>query len=171
MYTPSYLSEKRIEEGARVTHVFTMNTFVYNTFFLLFVITGTIGLTRAFMGTENPAYLVVGVVSVVAVLILAFFRTLTVFLVIDQANGMFEITKTILSFAYKKEYMPLSSIEHIQYKKTISYNEGMATHKSYLIIHGDGKEIVLFTGDSALIPFGKDLAAELHTQFVEKKDL
>lgn len=171
MYTPSYISVERLDADKSTTYIFTSNRFVVNTLSVLFVITGAVGFYRTLAGTENPAPMIVSIVSVVAALILAFFRTLTVFLIIDQASGMFEIKKTMLSFAYKKEYMPLSSIDHIQYKKTISYYEGAATHKSHLIIRGDGKEVLLFTGDAALIPFGKDLAAELHTQFVEKKDL
>lgn len=168
MYTPSYLSVKRSDEKNRTTFVFQANVLVCSVFIVLFTITGLVGFSFAFAGTDNPAYGIVGIVSVITVLAFCFYRSLSVILTVDSDKGILTLCKKILTFQYRGTQLSLTGIESVTYEKKIQYMNGTSTPKSYLFLVGGGDEILLFTGDSALKLFGEDLAKELNTQFVEK---
>lgn len=166
MFIPSYLSVKTTQTEHLTVHVFRSNRKLALVFMAVFVVAGLIGAFRTLLHDENPAYLIIALVSLVTVVIFSFFLALSVVIRIDHTAKTVDVIKKFFSIRYLNRHMPLEKIKNLVYKKEIVYIQGGGlAPKSSLYIEYDEGGVLLFTGDRWLAPLGKDLAQEMNIEF------
>ncbi len=163
MRTPSYLEVTTQNGEKEIIHRIRHSRFILGIFILLFGITGIVGAGFALSGTDNPAYLIVSIVSGIIVVFSLLYLGFDATIRIDTGAGILEITKTYFSRKYRQEQLFLKEIEKVLYEES-PYIEG--SRKSYLSIVDTRGKHLLFTGDSWLKKLGEDLAKELGCEFV-----